>query len=439
MSDRDKFLLLEKLKADKELDNLQKLSKALNSTGLNIFKITGMDSQEIKHSNTIAWFLNPRESHNLGSLFFREFITLLSEEKPDYFKVKCINVQELARKDFDDAEVIRESEANIDVLFKSKENKFVLCIENKVKAGIGKTQLDDYYNYIEKEYKGYKKVFVLLSLSGYGVPNKKSNNAKEWTSISYRDVLKILRSILENQRKNIEQKIQHIIEDYIELLEKILYEKRGIVEKYELLESLSKLHKNHKDAIKLLQSVEKDSKLSKSLFVKHLDAIKLLQSQTVINRIQKVIAAILEELADDEKIIYNKSSLDKNFSGVFHTYKMDKYLNNKNEPKQKKAYIYRIRLTKEQLIIELELQPFKRFDYNYTAANKILKFAPWKKTNTEISKENGLCLMRIKEWNIENLAGFDGTDAEAANATENLRTEIIKAVKEILKCEEKII
>ena len=44
----------------------------------NIFKVLGASKAEIRHSNFLAWLLDPNESHNLGGVFLKRFLRNLS-------------------------------------------------------------------------------------------------------------------------------------------------------------------------------------------------------------------------------------------------------------------------------------------------------------------------------------------------------------------------
>jgi hypothetical protein len=260
MDDKDKQPMLINLITDDDFVKLQSLS-----TDSNFYRITGMANQEIKHSNTIAWFFYFFCGHNLGSLFIQKFLTLLYEEKQDYFRDQNINVLKLLLSDLENIEVIRERENDIDLLIKTTNDNLVICIENKVRANITDGQLDKYYEYVMKKYEPYNnKIFILLTPEGYDVPEGKSSNPDKWVSASYEHIVKILRSFSE---MNIGQKVQYIIKDYIELLEK-----EHIVENSELNAILEKLCAKHSEAIDLLVEY-------KNQFV---------QSQSVIKRIKEI-------------------------------------------------------------------------------------------------------------------------------------------------------
>ena len=52
--------------------DLERLQVGLNEP--NIFDILRVSSQEIRHSNFLAWLLNPKGSHGLGSYFLKRIL-----------------------------------------------------------------------------------------------------------------------------------------------------------------------------------------------------------------------------------------------------------------------------------------------------------------------------------------------------------------------------
>jgi hypothetical protein len=403
MDDKEKIILLERLITDERFDKLQDLSK-----GLNFYKIAGIASQEIKHSNTIAWFFDPFESHNLGLLFFKKFITLLFEEKSDYFIDRNINILELLLSDLDDLEIIRERENNIDILLKSKKMEFIICIENKIWAGLSDEQLDKYYEYIKNNYLSYKKIFVLLSPSGYDVPGDKSKYVEDWTSFSYENIVNILRSIL---KLNIEQKMQYIIKDYIELLEK-----EHVVENIELDNLLASLCAKHRDAIGLLVDYHNNRE----------------QSRSILNSIHKIFVRSLQALENEGKIICNKPSLAKYFL-VFSTQTMNKYLPPRDDQSgswsegSKYRYWIDLKRVPNKLRITLEFGPMGQNPDTIEKINCIRKFVH-KKGVTASDQYR-----QTKHWLID----FDLSDSTLEDiAEEDIQKEIAKTFNEIFRWEE---
>ena len=82
--------------------NYDRLSLELNKP--NIFKILGVSNYELKHSNFLAWLLDPNESHELGGLFLSRYLTdLLLDERS-----KGISLLQIGNIEHRDVEVRRE-------------------------------------------------------------------------------------------------------------------------------------------------------------------------------------------------------------------------------------------------------------------------------------------------------------------------------------------
>jgi len=68
--------------------------------GFNIFQVLGFEYGEIRHSNVLAWLLNPSESHGLDDLFLQNWLKRVLHEaqvEPAItpIDVDCWNVREV--------------------------------------------------------------------------------------------------------------------------------------------------------------------------------------------------------------------------------------------------------------------------------------------------------------------------------------------------------
>ena len=68
------LLLFENDALLEELENYLSTTKLKESEKFNIFKILKLDNYEIRHSNFVAWLLDPNGSHKLGDKFLIKFI-----------------------------------------------------------------------------------------------------------------------------------------------------------------------------------------------------------------------------------------------------------------------------------------------------------------------------------------------------------------------------
>jgi len=124
-------------------DKLEKLELSQNK--FNPFKVLKISQYEIRHSNVLAWLLNPNENHNLGDKILKKIILQIlidsnnQEIVPDNIDIKDVHIPS-----FSDARVYREHH-HIDILVVSETNRFVLLIENKIYSQESKYQLKKYF------------------------------------------------------------------------------------------------------------------------------------------------------------------------------------------------------------------------------------------------------------------------------------------------------
>ncbi len=201
-----------------EDDNLEKLEIELQKP--NIFKILGAHRMEIRHSNFLAWLLDPNGTHGLGNRFLIRVLRDLALEKGSKLKIT-----EIGKLNFDNVEVKREFpyyytnedisnnikegissdykktyKRFIDILVifnntersgdnkKGSHKKIVICIENKIDSVDSDNQLKNYKEYIEKIYDAnYEKIFVYLT--PFGNPPK-NDDTNTWYKYSYEGIIK---------------------------------------------------------------------------------------------------------------------------------------------------------------------------------------------------------------------------------------------------------
>lgn len=227
---------------DNNLDFQEKLIKLISSNDLdilesklnqlNIFNILKLSEYEIRHSNFLAWLLDPNENHKLKDLFLKKFIIKILRSYNKYdFKLDYIK---LFNYDLSDLVVIREK-YNVDLLLISKKNKFLIIIENKWNSRESKNQLNKYLNTISEKYPLFD--IIPVYLTKYGV--EPSNN--KYVIISYEDVYDILDFIV--NLKDIDIKVIDVIKQYYDLL------KVSLMKDEEISKLCMTIYKEHKIAI----------------------------------------------------------------------------------------------------------------------------------------------------------------------------------------------
>ncbi|MDL2323139.1 PD-(D/E)XK nuclease family protein [Bacteroidales bacterium OttesenSCG-928-A17] len=232
--------------------NFEKLGTELQKP--NIFSILGIGRAEIRHSNFLAWLLDPNESHGLGNRFLIRVLRDLALEKN---QLDIINIENL---NFSNVEVGREVKCpngSMDLLIKFKDDELIICIENKFDTLDSDGQLNSYQTFIENDegFKEYTKIFVYLTPSG---DNPKNYTGNEWHTYSYKEIINHLENIKETA---VDTTIKTYISDYITTLKR---EIMGTNDK--AAELANAIYDKHKDIIDFVSNNKDRNKKYESIW-----------------------------------------------------------------------------------------------------------------------------------------------------------------------------
>ena len=199
----------------------------------NLFEILKISTMEIWHSKMLAWLMNPNENHGLGDHIIRGFIQYgitSFGEGLDVFDALLMDCYDF---------VVQTEWRNIDLVAVSVDEKFVLCIENKIGSGEHDDQLNRYRKIIKDTYPKYKHMYIYLSPDG-----TESSEPEYWCSMGYQDVL----NIVENARRKVKllPDAELLIDNYVEVI------RRVIVGDERLVEICAEIYSKHQKALDLI-------------------------------------------------------------------------------------------------------------------------------------------------------------------------------------------
>lgn len=215
--------------------------------GMNIFDVLKISRTEIRHSNILAWLLDANENHGLSDFVVRGLIQRVIQEHQTYCESRHTNVLKLLTMDYSHFSVFREWKS-IDILLLSKEDKVVICIENKVGTGEHDNQLVRYRETVESTYppnENYEYIYIYLTPE-----ENESSDPENWMAFSYNGILSILREI---KMQDADPSVKLLIENYIATI------RRYIVKDKELEEICADIYKKHKQALDLIFENKPDS------------------------------------------------------------------------------------------------------------------------------------------------------------------------------------
>lgn len=369
-----------------DIDCLEALSKW--SEKFNLFDVLRISRTEIRHSNMLAWFLNPDENHGFGDKILKGFVQFViknNSDDEDVFSTLLMDYHDF---------IIQREWHNIDMLAISDESKFILCIENKIDSDEHDDQLNRYRTIIEKHYPSYKKYYVFLSPNGL-----ESSEPEYWIPMSYQDVL----DIIEKNKNQLEVSadIKILVENYIEII------KRDILKDEELAKICRDIYFKHQKALDLIYENRPDK----------------------ASRIFEVITKWAAEKEEEKQIIFCRDFTTKSISR-FRTVKMDKIIPESEKSdsgwKSKNHYFYEIQNSEgKEISMKFVLNSDNVTPEQKELFEKINKISP-----SKIQKENWQWRTHFSTVRIKDIDEID---------EETIKTQLDKLLDECLKFENNLI
>lgn len=226
---------LKNLLDDENLNNIKD-----SVSGFNPFRVLKLEHYEIRHSNFLAWLLNPQESHGLDVVFLKKFLEKINEinkDKAAIIPIKTINKDNIT---------IKREWQNIDILIEG--DNFVCVIENKIYCRENGTQLQKYRTIIENEFSDKTAFYIYLTL------NEETPSDEDYKNITYSgSILPILEDIIIIIDSAKEQ-VKSFIKQYINILEYDLQLKDET--NNETISEISKISEKHKTILDYLYEIK---------------------------------------------------------------------------------------------------------------------------------------------------------------------------------------
>lgn len=236
MNQYDEQSLLDAIEA-LVVDNpeLEKLEDLLDQ--FNIFEALNAVKVEVRHSDFLAFLLNPKQNHGLREIFATRLIQkAIGVEKRFDSPVTAI---ELDIWDLQELDVRREWH-NIDILLIDDANRLAVIIENKIESEEHSHQLQRYYATVEQHYPGYRVVAVYLT------PDGEIPSDERYIPISYTLICELVENLIETKRSTIGPDAATLMAHYAEML------RRNVVSESEIAELCRKIYRKHQRALDLI-------------------------------------------------------------------------------------------------------------------------------------------------------------------------------------------
>lgn len=206
----------------------------------NPIKVMGMAHMEIRHSSILRWLFDPQESHGLGDVFLKSFLT---EAVRGHDGALSPSALDIFKSDLMDAEV-RTEWRSIDLLILSPRNGWVFVVENKFHSSQHSDQLTRYMDVAQStfvtggSFGNVRGVFLTLW--------DEDPEDGRFAPIRYDAVCQLLEQVLATRTHPLSAEVAAFIEHYLQVIREAVH----MDEERLALEKLAReLYRDHKKVL----------------------------------------------------------------------------------------------------------------------------------------------------------------------------------------------
>ena len=203
----------------------------------NLFEALGQVRRELRHSDFLAFLLDPRQNHGLGDTFTRLFIRLVNSGSPE--NTTTVSIDSSSEINFHEVEVRREWK-NIDILLIDHAHERLFVIENKIDADEHSDQLVRYRRTAYQAYPGWQFVGIFLT------PDGSQPSSEEYLALGYQQVGTLLQNVLDDQALGIAADVRMVLTHYVQMLG------RHIMSESDTAKLCRQIYRQHKQALDLI-------------------------------------------------------------------------------------------------------------------------------------------------------------------------------------------
>jgi hypothetical protein len=209
----------------------------------NLFEAVGAVRHELRHSDFLAFLLDPNRNHGLGTAFLHRFLQAALD---------------LDGVDLSRAYVLREWH-HIDILVVDEASRLVVIIENKIDTGEHSDQLNRYRETFQSYFPGHQALGLYLTPNGDA-----PSSPEDYRAISYSLVCEIIEQTARDNQLALDAEVVMALEHYAQML------RRHIVSDSDIAELCRSIYKQHKQALDLIFEHRPDQQTQIGEYVKSL-------------------------------------------------------------------------------------------------------------------------------------------------------------------------
>jgi len=233
--------LLEAFTVDDSLTRLEAMIAEVN-----LFEAVGAVRQELRHSDFLAFLLNPTGKHGLGDQFLKQF--LINVVTTTNSNITAIDIQQMNLSRM----IVERESQHIDLLIYDRSIGFVCVIENKIDSSEHTNQLSRYLKAIERRFGQVIQQRLLIFLSPDGIDPVDDDSP--YLAIDYHLVHATIKTIRRRNKSMLSPAVMLMMAHYTTMLE------RHIMTDSEIAKLCRQIYADHKDALDLIFQYRPDKR-----------------------------------------------------------------------------------------------------------------------------------------------------------------------------------
>lgn len=225
------------------VDNADLEQLELKLRRFNLFEALNLVWQEVRHSDFLAYLLNPTANHGLGDRFLKALLQCALKGTTN----QNVTPIEIDVSNLGSAEVYRERH-NIDIFVRDETNHLAVIIENKVQSEEHSNQLARYYKSVSDELPSWSIVAIFLTKGG-----EAPKDERHYVPLGYDQICQLIDRLINASGATLDPGVRTVIEHYADML------RRYIVTESEISNLCQRIYHQHKQALDLIYEHRPDT------------------------------------------------------------------------------------------------------------------------------------------------------------------------------------
>lgn len=206
----------------------------------NILEALGVVRQELRHSDFLAFLLDPAEKHGMGDFFLKRFLQAVVR-KAGTDRDMPVSPVELDVQSLQNTLVYREIH-NIDVLLIDEGHHLAVIIENKIDTGEHSDQLARYYEAVHNHFPQCTRILGIYLTPEGGEPSL----SEHYVAVPYTLLHDVMEEVIATRAATLGPDLLTILKHYAAML------RRHIMSESSIAQLCRLLYTRHKDALDLI-------------------------------------------------------------------------------------------------------------------------------------------------------------------------------------------